>query len=413
MPTAPDIVKAQSQYTGIAGYRRMFGELRDSFYHDIPEARGRIDMVDATADREAEITRLSQSLNADPAAIRNKLAAGEGHALGLKNRLGQDIGLAFGWPVQAGEDLSFSDISVLARVLIHETGHLLDKTKTPLLPGAARQWEANGVHPENVTRRRENFADLYAQNLLLKNGEPHKETRDLINEYDFTTAITTPGRHDHSSYDSGDRMLLLLAKHPDGPGLTSFKLQGWRTGIAEVEQLFQERPIDPAETILNRAIAETAGYKVKQLMKDPSYAGKSMDATDSALCDWATGQVDVADRLRRMAAACNYMAGKTDKLRDYDARPDTIDQVIVKAWEKERSLLDGPRINMSQLLFLNLTESADLNISPRGLHEALQQHPAEAKAIAAGTMSLEELIKRDAEKPSPPLPAGSSPKLGS
>ncbi len=49
-------------YRGKAGYQQMLGEIRESLYEEIPEARGSIEIFDHVADPDQEIERIAQSL---------------------------------------------------------------------------------------------------------------------------------------------------------------------------------------------------------------------------------------------------------------------------------------------------------------------------------------------------------------
>ncbi len=226
-------------YRGRAGYNQMLAEIRESLYTQIPEARGSLEIFDHVADPDDEIQRIADSYNMTTEELYTVFGydtydsfKDDLHGKMIDTQLddGRYLAIAAAWdPDLRHKDpatMTFEDIKTYARIIIHESFHGLDP------------WVREGEHFGSYgwiisahanTNASEMFADVGAQAMLLRNGEPPESTFRLMTGYDAEASMREIPR-----YDNGPFMQRLLNEYPDGQGIQNFRLQGWRETLESV-----------------------------------------------------------------------------------------------------------------------------------------------------------------------------------
>lgn len=236
-------------YRGREGYNRMLSEIRESLYAQIPEARGSVEIFDHLADPDREIARIARAFGASVEDLHKTMgydkyddfkAALGGRMIDAHLPDGGYLAIAAAWDPNndpgGPENLTFPDIQRHARIIIHETLHGLDPRLRSGQELGPSGWVIGAMAN---TRSAEMFADVGAQNLLLRNGDLAEHTRQLMIKYDSTAAFGAPFSDDIfgttlTRYDNGPFMQQLLNEYPAGRGLQSFRLEGWRETIDKV-----------------------------------------------------------------------------------------------------------------------------------------------------------------------------------
>lgn len=239
-------------YRGREGYNRMLSEIRESLYAQIPEARGSVEIFDHLADPDREIARIARTFGMSVEDLHKAMGYNDyeefkkelgGQMIDAHLPDGRYIAISAAWDPDndhgGAENMSFPDIQRHARIIIHEALHGLD----PQLRSGQRPGEAGWVIGAMLnTRSAEMFADIGAQNLLLRNGDRAENTQRLMTNYDTAAAFGSPYSTDIfagalTRYDNGPYMQQLLNEYPDGRGLRNFRLEGWRETIDKVAEL--------------------------------------------------------------------------------------------------------------------------------------------------------------------------------
>ncbi len=248
-PTA--IKAAQDQYQGIEGYRRMHRELTQSLYDEMPEMRGRLEIVDHSRPPQEEIQRIAKSLNISSEKVteiigaKNKEEKYTGKIKTLTSEGaylddGSYICIASDLPLYK-KDLSFSEIKTYARFKIHETMHCLDEAfYTPQNGEKSIYAQYGHSRAYSILRAWEMFADTGAQSLMLKNGDSAESTLELITDYDLQKPILyydEPNDERALRYDNGNVLRALLHTEQGGAGLTGFYMKGWKEAAEQADHL--------------------------------------------------------------------------------------------------------------------------------------------------------------------------------
>ncbi|MCB1680422.1 MAG: hypothetical protein H6858_05490 [Rhodospirillales bacterium] len=239
-------------YRGRAGYHRMLNEIRESLYAEMPEMRGSVEIFDHLADPDQEIRRIARSFDMSVKDLQKALGYDNydkfkqdlnGHSLSTTLPDGRFIAIAAAWdPDNQGkdpDDMTFEDIHRYARIIVHETMHGLDpriRADEKLGPNG---WII-GSHANS--RSAEMFADIGAQDLMLRNGDTPVSTFNLMVTYDGEAPFAAPFSHrlfdsTNTRYDNGPFMQQLLNDYQGdraGEGLQDFRFHGWRQTVEKV-----------------------------------------------------------------------------------------------------------------------------------------------------------------------------------
>lgn len=230
----------------------MLGEIRESLYAQIPEARGSVEIFDHLADPDQEIRRIARVFDLSVEQLQQEMGYGKyedfkkalnGRSVSATLPDGRYIAIAAAWdPDNRHTDpdtMTFDNIHTYARIIVHETLHGLD----PRLR-TGKELGANGWIIGNFANSRsaEMFADVGAQDLMLRNGDKRTHTYGLMTQYDATAAFAGPFSKDffeadNTRYDNGPFMQQLLDRHRGGDGLQNFRFEGWRATIDEVSAM--------------------------------------------------------------------------------------------------------------------------------------------------------------------------------
>lgn len=230
----------------------MLGEIRESLYAQIPEARGSVEIFDHLADPDREIERIARSFDLSVERLQQEMGYGKyddfkkalnGRSLSATLPDGRYIAIAAAWDPDNRhadpEKMTFDDIRTYARIIAHETLHGLD----PRLRNNQELGESGWIIGNYANARSaEMFADVGAQSLMLRNGDTRLPTYRLMVNYDASAALAAPFSNeffeaDNTRYDNGPFLQQILDRHKGGEGLQSFRLEGWRETIAEVVAL--------------------------------------------------------------------------------------------------------------------------------------------------------------------------------
>lgn len=238
------VKQAQENYAGADGYNRMLSEIRTSLYSEIPEARGSIEIFDHLADRDEEINRIASSLNMTVERLHTSLGYDDyeefkdimqGKMIHTHLDDGRYIAIATAWdPDMHGQDtesMTYDDIKIHARIIAHETLHALDPR---IQEGQSAFYGSEGwvITQFANARSAEMFADVGAQDLMLRNGDTTESTQSLIVSYD-----TDASYRDIPRYDNGPFLQKLLDDYPSNHGLHNFKFEGWRETIDKISDM--------------------------------------------------------------------------------------------------------------------------------------------------------------------------------
>ncbi|MBK9586436.1 MAG: hypothetical protein KA099_00545 [Alphaproteobacteria bacterium] len=244
-------------YRGRQGYDRMLSEIRESLYTQIPEARGSVEIFDHLADPDREIDRIARTFDLTVERLQQEMGYGKYEdfkkALNGKNMSatlpdGRHVSIAAAWdPDDApggADDLTFPDIKRYARIIVHETLHGLDPRVRNSQELGPNGWVIGMMAN---TRSLEMFADVGAQNLMLRNGDTTQSTFNTMANYDAIAAFGAPYSEDlfggvMTRYDNGPFMQQLLKDYPDGPGMESFRLEGWRETVDKISRMREASP---------------------------------------------------------------------------------------------------------------------------------------------------------------------------
>lgn len=239
-------------YRGRAGYQRMLGEIRESLYAQIPEARGSVEIFDHLADPDREIERIARTFDLSVERLQQEMGYDKyedfkkdlnGHSLSATLPDGRFIAIAAAWDPdnrhKDPEKMTFDDIHTYARIITHETLHGLDPRIRNNQKLGADGWIIGNYAN---SRSAEMFADVGAQDLMLRNGDLRTHTYRLMTQYDATAAFAGPYSKeffeaDNTRYDNGPFMQQLLDRHRGGEGLQNFRFEGWRETIDEVSAM--------------------------------------------------------------------------------------------------------------------------------------------------------------------------------
>ena len=251
---------APQDYEGVAGYQRMLEEIRNSLYEEMPEMRGKVEIVDHTADTQAEIMRIAENLGVMPARVDDMIGPLEGEkglesGFAMPTHIGKEdsyVCIASGWSPENVE-LTPENINALASVTVHEIFHCLD----PMSRSAKPNEEFANYHSENATlgldsRASELFADVGREALFANNGGDLGSIRELATNYDFGKPGSSSGGLTDMpgiAYDNGPTLRKLLDQYSaGGDDIANYHFDHWGATIDQVKELRQNAPNLDVET---------------------------------------------------------------------------------------------------------------------------------------------------------------------
>lgn len=260
--------KPEEIYVGKAGYELMLSEIRESLYEQIPDARGSIEIFNHVADPDTEVQRIASSLRLSTEDLYKAFDYDDydsfksdlnGQMIHTTLDDGRYIAISAAWDPDYRysdlDDITFDDIHTYARIITHETLHALD----PYIQEHDAEYHGpNGWIIAGLTNSRahEMFADVGAQDLLLRNGDTPEATQGLIVSYDSEAST-----RENPRYDNGPFIQAVLDDHPQGKGLTSFRLEGWEETIHKVSALRKNGPVEISIGSTLRAHAQNNAFR--------------------------------------------------------------------------------------------------------------------------------------------------------
>ena len=260
--------KPEEIYVGKAGYELMLNEIRESLYEQIPEARGSIEIFNHVADPDTEIQRIASSLRLSTEDLYKAFdydnydsfkEALHGQMIHTTLDDGRYIAISAAWdPDYRYDDLdkiTYDDVHTYARIITHETLHALDPyiQKHDAEYHGPNGWIIAGLAN---SRAHEMFADVGAQEMMLRNGDTPDSTQRLILSYDSEASTRTNAR-----YDNGPFMQQVLDDHPSGKGLTNFRFEGWQETIDKISAMRENGPPEISIASTLRSYPQTFAFR--------------------------------------------------------------------------------------------------------------------------------------------------------
>ncbi len=458
----------QEIYVGRAGYARMLSEIRQSLYDQIPEAKGSIEIFDHLANPDQEIARIAQSFDISIKKLQEVMGYDSydefrddlgGKMLSAKLEDGRYIAIPAAWDpdklLENPDNMTFDEVKTFARIIIHETLHALD----PRVQENGGEYFGNSgwvIAGRANSKSTEMFADVGAQDLLLKNGDAPNKTFELMVGYDANANFRNNPR-----YDNGAFMQQLIDEYPSGKGISNFYIDGWKDTIEKIENMrssgnpeisiaesarsypqtftFKEiknRILDNLEIRLAPIKEDLATNEgIENLRDEIEYWIDNMDfrgfksgeyddklsepkkAMFNAIYDaklelanWLEENKDLFPDAARVAAATRYMLGIEDSYRSVAAPPTnelTTDMLMARNWLRFKETGDGifeqtadEYGDMTDLIQRNLRKetgaSIDFGSHSRNyiIKQLFEEHPKLVEAIADG-IPLKDLVVYD------------------
>lgn len=376
----------EKTYT-LGDYRTRLQQLREAVAQEFPERAGTVFIVDQTNDPQTELANAAKALNIDVPELKENLdklgidfASQTGVARPFVTKDGRTVWLTFGW-VDAetrakGTDhaISEEDMFGYTKAALHELGHALQMHNEPL------EQTLNVINGTSLVRYRESFAELYASDMLMRNGLAIPGALDTVmTNYDLER-IDKP----YKQYLPADEYTELLQRHyPVAPTYNPDNFKGF-TGLRD--SLERTRAIGLAHQ--EKGMDAMAAYANDDAIKVVVNDLKKRGFTPEQVTDWLCERADIFPHVMHSIKAAEYLDDSNKRFSDYQEAHTPLEQQTYPSyqsrpvqWSLERSAAlaaqkaaetnDPTDRKLAESLLVALLSSDTLGYAkPQGLSDA-------------------------------------------